>query len=106
MENKRKYIAISIKHTEYKWKFGLPCTLWGYHRTKDDEKRCFGGYTEDIRSAELYSIEEFIRHYGPSICCPEPVKMSPNLCKKYKKYDTVLMLESDYQAYYDMCKGD
>jgi hypothetical protein len=100
----RKYLAISIKHTEYGWKFGKPCVLWGYHRTKDDEKRCFAGYTEDIRSAELYSAEEFIRNYGASICCPHPVKMRPNLCEAYRKYDTVLMLESDYQAYYDMCR--
>lgn len=41
----RKYIAISIKHTEYRWKYGKPCTLWGCCRTADDEKRCFSGYT-------------------------------------------------------------
>ena len=34
----RNLVAVSIKHTEYRWKFGKPCILWG-HRTKDDEKR-------------------------------------------------------------------
>lgn len=100
----RKYVAISIKHTEYKWKFGKPCVLWGHRRTKDDEERCFAGYTEDIHCAELYSINEFLGKYDSSICCPYPVKMRTNLCKANSKYDTVLMLESDYQAYYDMCK--
>ncbi len=38
--NERKYLAISIKHTEHGWKFGKPCVLWGYKRTADDEKRC------------------------------------------------------------------
>lgn len=102
----REYIAISIKHTEYKWKFGKPCVLWGNRRTQDKEERCFAGYTEDIHCAELYSVNEFISKYGSSICCSKPVQMCPNFCKKYKKYDTVLMLESDYQAYYDMCKEE
>ena len=100
----RHYYAISIKHTEYRWKFGKPCTLWGYHRTEDNENRCFGGYTEDINSAELYSMDEFITKYGSSICCSEPVKMNPNLCKKYKKYDTVLIDRDEYDMYYRMCK--
>lgn len=95
----RKYIAISIKHTKYKWRFGKPCALWGYKRTKDEEKRCFAGYTEDVNSAELYSVDEFIRAYGVSICKPEPVKMCVDLCKKYSKFDTVLMLESEYKQY-------
>lgn len=33
----RNLLAVSIKHTEYRWKFGMPCVLWG-QRTKDDEK--------------------------------------------------------------------
>ena len=101
----RKYLAISIKHTEYKWKFGNECVLWGARRTKDDEERCFGGYTNCPSMAELYSVEEFINQYGSSICCPEPVKMCRNFCKKYEKYDTVLMLESDYMTYYNLIKG-
>lgn len=38
----RKYIAVSIKHSEYT---EYP-VLWGYNRTKDYEERCFAGYTE------------------------------------------------------------
>ena len=103
--NERKYLAISIKHTEYKWKFGNECVLWGCRRSKDDEKRCFSGYTNDINCAEIYSVEEFINKYGSGICYSKPVKMCPNLCKKYKEYDTVLILESDYRTYYNMCKN-
>lgn len=99
----RKYVAISIKHTEYKWKFGNPCVLWGYKRTKDDEERCFAGYTEDVKCAELYSAEEFIEQYGSDICKPEPVKMCVDFCKKYKKYDTVLVPEENYRAYAEVC---
>lgn len=100
--NDRKYVAISIKHTEYKWKFGSPCVLWGYKRTKDNEKRCFAGYTEDVKEAELYSVEEFIKQYGTDICNPEPVKMCVDLCKRYRKFDTVLILESEYKQYLSM----
>lgn len=49
--NERKYIAISLKHSD-----GYPFVLWGYHRTEDDEERCFAGYTEDVNKAELYTI--------------------------------------------------
>lgn len=104
VKSERKYLAISIKHTEYNWSFGKPCVLWGHRRTEDIEDRCFAGYTEDIHSAELYSIKEFLDKYGSEICCPYPVKMRLNLCEAYSEYDTVLMLESDYQAYYDMLK--
>ena len=55
----RKYLAISIKHTEYGWKFGKPCVLWGYKQTKDDEKRCFADYTQYPEKAEmLYSFRD------------------------------------------------
>ena len=47
----RKYLAISIKHTEWKWKFGKPCVLWGWHQTKDDEKY------ESKESSKTVSIE-------------------------------------------------
>ena len=36
MNANRKYVAVSIKHTEYRWKFGMPCCLWGFHQTADD----------------------------------------------------------------------
>ena len=96
----RKYIAISIKHTEYQWKYGKPCTLWGCCRTADDEKRCFSGYTFFLSRAELYSPEDFREHgYDASIVKPEPVHMSADLCKRWKKYDTVLVDEAEYRAY-------
>ena len=56
--SERNLVAVSIKHTEYRWKFGKPCILWG-HRTKDDEKRSFGGYTQFPNNAEVYSLEDW-----------------------------------------------
>ena len=38
MASERNLVAVSVKHTEYRWKFGMPCILWG-HRTKDEEKK-------------------------------------------------------------------
>ena len=102
-KDERKYFAISIKHSEYRWKFGEPCVLWGCKRTDDNESRCFSGYTKDIHSAELYSINEFINKYGAEICNSYPVKMVRNLMEAYKKYDTVLMDKDVYETYYNMC---
>ena len=56
--SERNLLAVSIDHTEYGWKFGMPCVLWG-HRTRDDEKRSFGGYTLYPNCAEIYSLEEW-----------------------------------------------
>lgn len=97
--NERKYVAISIKHTAYRWTYGVPCTLWGWKRTADEEKRCFSGYTMYVSKAELYSVEEFIEKYGSNSMKPEPVPMTPDLCKRWKNYDSVLVLESDYLKY-------
>lgn len=46
----RKYLAISIKHSA-----GTRFTLWGWERTKDEQKRCFSGYlgTMDYDKCEL-----------------------------------------------------
>ena len=100
MSDERKYIAISIKHTEYKWKFGKPCCLWGYHRTADDEPRCFSGYTECLANAELYAINDMSDHgYNGTICKADPVHMSPDLCKRWQRYDTVLMDVDEYRMY-------
>lgn len=52
----RNLVAVSIKHTIYGWKFGMPCWLWG-SRTKDEEKRSFGGYTQYPNNAEVYSLK-------------------------------------------------
>ena len=91
---KRKYIAISIKHSD-----GLRFTLWGQERTEDHEKRCFSGYlgTMDFDKCELYSLKDFQDSYGNGIIkCDEPVSMTIGLVKKWKKFDTVLV---DYEEY-------
>lgn len=100
----RNLLAVSIKHTEYKWKFGMPCVLWG-HRTTDGEKRSFGGYTLYPANAELYSLEDWqTSGYGSVDICKvdEPVKMEIGLCKRWKQYDTVLVRYDDYITY---CKA-
>jgi len=99
--NERKYIAISIKHSICDKSRRL--TLWGWKRTKDEESRCFSDYTRDINKCELYSLKDFQSKYGNSyIKCDESVKMCFELCKKYKKYDTVLVGLEDYQEYLEL----
>lgn len=99
----RHYIAVSIKHTAENWKFGMPCVLWGYKQTADDEKRCFANYTIYPEKAERYAIGEFEQHgYGKDIVKPEPVKMCLDLCKRYKQYDTVLIDAKQYIGYCNM----
>lgn len=101
----RKYLAVSIKHTEYRWKFGMPCVLWG-NRTEDNEKRSFGGYTIFPQKAELYSFEDWYKSgYYPSeiIKIDEPVQMELKFCKKWHKYDTVLVDYEEYCCYCKMC---
>lgn len=101
--SERKYVAISIKHTIYRWKFGKPCTLWGYRRTSDNEPRCFGGYTERLSDAELYTFDDMKNHgYDGTICRQEPVKMSYDFCTRWRRYDTVLMHIDEYRNY---CKA-
>ena len=99
--SERNLLAVSIDHTEYGWKFGMPCVLWG-HRTRDDEKRSFGGYTLYPNCAEMYSLEEWQKSgYGNGEVCKvdEPVKMEIGFCKKWRKYDTVLVRYEDYITY-------
>ena len=96
----RKYIAISIKHTDNRWRFGMPCWLWGYKQTADDEPRCFTGYTNYLDKAERYELGDFEeRGYGSYIKDDAPVPMSIDLCKKWRKYDTVLVDSEIYRAY-------
>jgi hypothetical protein len=101
MENERNLVAVSIKHTEWKWKFGMPMVLWG-HRTKDDEKRSFGGYTQYPNNAEVYSLGDW-KKSGYNNCdwmkTDEPVQLCINFCKKYKQYDTVLVPLEQYIGY-------
>lgn len=104
--SERMYFAVSIKHTEYRWKFGKPCVLWG-HRTKDDEKRSFGGYTMYPNNAEVYSLEDWANS-GYKNCewmlVDRSVSMCIDFCKKYKKYDTVLVPVDLYMKYCE-CAG-
>lgn len=100
---KRNLLAISIKHSIYRWKFGMLCVLWG-RRTTDAQERSFTGYTQFPKKAELYTIEEFREHYNDSAIfkLDEPVKMEYGFCKKWRKYDTVFVRYDDYIAY---CKA-
>lgn len=75
--------------------------MWG-HRTKDDEKRSFGGYTIYPNCAELYSLKDWATSgYAKAewMKVDEPVHMCINFCKKYKKYDTVLIPIEEYIGY-------
>lgn len=93
----RKYLAISIKHSA-----GTRFTLWGWERTKDEQKRCFSGYlgTMDYDKCELYSLDDFREHYGHGVIkCDKPVKMTMDLVKKWAEYDTVLVNYKEYKAF-------
>ena len=98
--NERNLLAVSIKHTEYKWRFGMPCVLWG-HRTQDEEERSFGGYTMYPNCAEVYSLAEWQNEFRGCdwMKIDEPVKMCINFCKKYKEYDAVLVPLDQYIKY-------
>lgn len=99
--SERNLVAVSIKHTINGWKFGMPCVLWG-HRTKDEEKRSFGGYTQFPNNAEVYSLEDWAKSgYNNSewMKVDEPVQMCIGFCKKYKQYDTVLVPLEQYIGY-------
>ena len=104
MSNERKYIAISIKHTIGGWKFGMPCVLWGYKRTEDDEKRCFADYSVYPMKAERYALGDFKAHgYDRYVKDDEPVPVEIGFIKKWRKYDTVLVDEDQYLGYCKMC---
>ena len=100
--NERHYVAISIKHsTSIK-----NIVLWG-HRTKDEEKRCFSGYSDfarnDGKRCELYRLEEFRKNYGNDVYkSDEAVKMTSHLLSTYRKYDTVLVDEQDYINFFGL----
>lgn len=93
----RPYIAISIDHSN-----GQNFTLWGYKRTFTEEERCFAGYVgmHSYDKCELYTLEEFQKAYGNKVCkTDEPVPMSADLVKRWKKYDTVLVKYDDFDRY-------
>lgn len=102
----RNLVAVSIKHSEYtfgvKWKFGMRLVLWGERQTPDDQPRSFAGYTRYLDRAERYSLQDWKEssyHNGSIMKIDEPVKLSFDFWKKYKSYDTVLVLEEDYRKY-------
>lgn len=104
--NQRNLVAISVKHSEYtngkRWKFGMRCVLWGGHRTEDSEPRCYAGYTVFLDDAEIYSLKDWADskyHNGSVMKLDEPVKLTLDFWKKYKTYDTVLVLEEEYKKY-------
>ncbi len=99
--NERTYFAISINHTGQKWKFGKSLCLWGRKRTADNEERCFSGYTEYPNRAELYSLQDWkdSGYWQPWTKIDESVKMEIGFRKKYKEFDTVLVLADDYINY-------
>ena len=100
MDNERKYVAISIKHSNSINNL----VLWG-SRTDDSEKRCFSGYSDFARNngkkCELYSLKEFRDAYGNGVCkTDEPVKITRGLLSKYQNYDTVLIDEKEYMDFF------
>lgn len=99
-DNPRRYVAVSIKHTEYKWQLGKPLVFWGYHRTEDDEPRCFCGYTMYLDNAERYALGDFRKKGYIDVLDENSVPLSIDFRKKWKKYDTVLLDEADAYSYY------
>ena len=99
--SERNLVAVSIKHSIYGWKFGMPLCLWGRKRTEDNEKRCFSGYTAFLNEAEVYSLEDWKNsgYWQPWMKIDEPVQLCINFCKKYKQYDTVLVPLEQYTKY-------
>lgn len=93
----RKYIAVSIKHSQ-----GFGLVLWGSYRTADDEERCFAGYqgTMDYDRCELYSLADFWEKYGNGVIkCDEPVPVTSDLTQRWKDYDTVLVDCREYETF-------
>ena len=95
--SERHYIALSIKHSIYEKRNFLEYWLWGIERTRDEEKRCFAGYTKSLERCELYAPEEFDEHYGKGFA--PIVHPSFDMVKKYQKYDTVLIDIDEYREF-------
>lgn len=105
MNPDRKYVAVSIKHSEHGWKFGKPLVLWGWHQTPDDAPRCFAGYTKYLDKAERYARGDFAAHgYGDEILDYASVGLiGSDFCKRWKHYDTVLVEADKFRAYCILC---
>ena len=78
----KKYICLSIKHSVHGHGWWFWCSN-------------FSGYTGDIENAGLYTPEDFKQCYGGF----PVVKMTADICEKYKKYDSVLVDKEDFIAY-------
>lgn len=50
----REYVIVCNEH---KGMFAGALLFWG-HKTEDNEKRSFGGYTSDIDNCEMYTLKE------------------------------------------------
>ena len=50
----REYVILCNEHSGL---FRGAALFWG-HKTEDNEKRSFGGYTSDIDGCEMYTLEE------------------------------------------------
>lgn len=88
-----KYICLSIKHSMHGHGWWFWCSN-------------FSGYTGDIENAGLYTPEDFKQHYAIDF---PVVKMTADICKKYKKYDSVLVDKCDFIRYTNdlkNCKDD
>lgn len=92
----RNYIAISLKHST------KDCTMYWGTRTLDNESRCFSGYTPNFFECEIYTPEEFHKHY-PKDKYPvvEDYKSYTDFMKKYKDKDTVLVKRFQWKEIID-----
>lgn len=77
----KEYICISIKHSMH----GNGWYLWCPNGQ---------GYTGDVEQAGLYKEEDFKNAGDFPI-----VKMTADICEKYKKYDSVLVDKEDFIVY-------
>ena len=85
----REYIIVC---NEYKGMFPGCLLFWG-HKTEDNEKRSFGGYTSDIDECEMYTLEEI---EAKSYHFPKYAE-TMNF-KKFKSYDDIIIKKSDLLA--------
>lgn len=94
---------MSLKHL-YPWKYGEKLCLWGNRRTKDDEERCYGGYSDKLDRAELYSIDEFLKGYGYCTKKDPISSLLPGTLKELKKsFDCVFLPKDVAERYYKDC---
>lgn len=104
--NCRKYLAVSITLTGEEWSLGMPLVLRG-RRTSGTDEHSFDRYTYFADEAEVYSIADCHRSpYYPSerMQLDEPQDIDSRLCKRWCKYDTVLIKYEDYIKYCNVYK--